>query len=125
MKRFAAVVVAVAVTVAGLWGLAELTQNRPDPIEEGSSTELVVSVRTREGAGLVRHAERLWAVCSGTARGIHQVGDIVEEGDGLFQLTLSPALGEHTRRRLVGCLEDFTLDGLKGSVKSVDYIAPA
>lgn len=125
MKRLVAAVVAIAVTVGGIWALAEVTQNRPDVIEEGSSTELVVSVRTREGAGLVRHAERLWAVCSGTARGIHLVGDMVGHGGGLFQLTLSPALGEHTRRRLVGCLEDFTLDGLKGSVRSVDYVPPA
>ena len=35
----------------------------------------------------------------------------MEVSDGRFRLVTEPALGEHSWRRLQGCLEDTTLDG--------------
>jgi hypothetical protein len=34
-------------------------------------------------------------------------------------LAVEPALGEHARRRLVGCLEDATVDLVRANVEAV------
>ncbi|HEY6698425.1 MAG TPA: hypothetical protein VIZ67_09370, partial [Acidimicrobiales bacterium] len=69
MKALAILVAAVMGTL-GVIGLAELTQNRPDPVEEGSATVLTFDVDTRDyqrGDGAA--AQALWAVCSATVGG--------------------------------------------------------
>ncbi len=121
MKALAALVVAVLGTL-GIIGLAELTQNRPDRTESGSATVVNFDVGTRDyqrGDGAA--AQALWAVCSATVAGdISGVpapaGDTV--GDG-YTVTISPAIGENGRKRLVGCLEDATIDRVMGHVRSI------
>ncbi|MFI9758524.1 hypothetical protein ACIHFB_11340 [Streptomyces sp. NPDC051963] len=55
-------------------------------------------------------AQQLWERCpDSTSVPLHHatLGDL---GDGLFAGAVRPALGEHDRMRLRGCLEDATLD---------------
>lgn len=121
MKALAALAVAVLGTL-GIIGLAELTQNRPDPTEAGSATVVNFDVDTRDyerGEGAA--AQALWAVCSATVAGdVSGVpappADTV--GDG-YAVSISPAIGENGRKRLVGCLEDATLDRVVGHVRSI------
>jgi hypothetical protein len=60
-------------------------------------------------------------VCSATVG-----GDVtgVSAGAGTtahdgYTVSISPAIGENGRKRLVGCLEDATLDRVMGHVRSI------
>ncbi|MFS8480798.1 MAG: hypothetical protein FWJ94_02725 [Acidimicrobiia bacterium] len=121
MKVLLAVVVAVG-GVLGVGELADLTQNRPDPVVEGSVTTVVFDVGTRRYRGTDDEAAAaLWAVCaasvSGTATGP------TATADGAYRVEISPAIGTNGRKRLVGCLEDGTLDRVRGHVEHVESVA--
>jgi hypothetical protein len=119
------VLLAVVVAVGGVLGvgeLADLTQNRPDPVVEGSVTTVVFDVGTRRYRGTDDEAAAaLWAVCaasvSGTATGP------TATADGAYRVEISPAIGTNGRKRLVGCLEDGTLDRVRGHVEHVESVA--
>lgn len=127
MRRTVAVVVAVAAAVAGLDLLADMTQNRPDPITPESRSEIVLDVRHRStGPAELRSAQGLWGACQATVW--QQLADpgVVSVGDGRFVLTMSPAVGEHAWRRLQGCLEDMTIDRVRAHVVSKrDVLGPS
>jgi hypothetical protein len=120
MKALVVLAVAVMGTI-GIVGLAELTQNRPDPVEAGSATVLTFDVDTRDyqrGEGAA--AQALWAVCSATVGGDVSGVPVPAKGDGDgYTVTISPAIGENGRKRLSGCLEDATLDRVMGHVQSI------
>ena len=92
----------------------------------GSHSELVVQVRSKDDRlGADQGARNLVAACAGTSG--HNVVDhrsiqLVDEGTVRF--SVEPALGTHSRRKLVGCLEDATIDRVVGDVVSVQTIAP-
>lgn len=110
------VVVAAAVLGAGVYGLAETTQNRPDPSYPGQVSELTLRVRTKEGYDRHQAAQGLWAQCRHTIRSRNLAAPIVPVAAGRFQLVVTPAIGAHATRRLVGCLEDATTPGVSGEV---------
>ncbi|HUR18404.1 MAG TPA: hypothetical protein VMZ51_05625 [Acidimicrobiales bacterium] len=105
-----------AVLGAGVFGLAEATQNRPDPGYPGQVSELTLMVRTKDGYAHELAAEGLWGQCHNTVRSRRLVGPMVPVGAGRFKLVVSPALGAHAARRLIGCLEDATTSGVSGDV---------
>ena len=43
--------------------------------------------------------------------------------DGAYRVEISPAIGTNGRKRLVGCLEDGTLDRVRGHVEHVESVA--
>lgn len=110
------VLMAAAVLGAGVYGLAEATQNRPDPFYAGQVSELTLRVRTKEGYDHHQAAQGLWAQCRHTVRSRNLAAPIVPVAAGRFQLVVSPAIGTHATRRLVGCLEDATTPGVSGDV---------
>lgn len=110
------VLMAAAVLAAGIYGLREATQNRPDPSYAGQVSELTLRVRTKENYPHRLAAEGLWAQCRHTVRSRSLAGPIVLVSAGRFQLVLKPAIGTHATRRLVGCLEDATTPGVSGDV---------
>jgi hypothetical protein len=121
VKAFA-VLTAVLLGTLGALGLAELTQNRPDPVEAGTATVVSFDVDSRDyqrGDGAA--AQALWAVCSATVGG--EVTGVSAAGAGMaddgYTVTISPAIGENGSKRLVGCLEDTTLDRVMGHVRSI------
>jgi hypothetical protein len=121
MKALAVLAVAV-MSILGVIGLANLTQNRPDPVEAGTATFVTFDVATRDyqrGDGAA--AQALWAVCSATVGGEVTGPATPAEGtvDAGYTVSISPAIGENGRKRLVGCLEDATLDRVMGHVESI------
>jgi hypothetical protein len=120
--KVAAVVLALAVVGAfGVEELRELTQNRADAVVEGTETVLEVDVATRRYHGSDTDAmNALWGVCASTVSGTASGPTAVGPGDdGPWTITISPALGDHGRKRLVGCLEDATIDRIIGDVTSI------
>ncbi len=119
MKRAVLVLVAVAAVVAGLDVLADMTQNRPDRISAGSRSDIVLDVRHRSTQPAeLRTAQGLWGACQATVWQQLTEPGVVSVGDGRFLLSMSPAVGEHAWRRLQGCLEDMTIDRVRGHVVS-------
>jgi hypothetical protein len=117
MKRALLAVIGLAALIAGIVVMAELTQNRPDAVRPGSETTLSFTVSTRDAQrGEPAAAAALWAVCAATVPGRVSVP---EAAGAAWQVTITPAIGEHGENRLVGCLEDVTLDRVVGQVLAV------
>ena len=107
-----------AALVGGVFVMADATQNRPDREVPGSVTVVELAVNTRDFA----HGDRvavtaLWSTCAMTIGG--QVSAIPEPAGAVWTATVSPAIGEHGEKRLVGCLEDAIIDRVIGDVKAV------
>lgn len=98
--------------------LADATQTRPDFEHPASRSEVIFRVGTRQHGRRPRlAAEGLWLHCQGATTGRRLIGDELEQvGDDTFRAVIQPALGTHAERRLRGCLEDVTVDRVKGRV---------
>jgi hypothetical protein len=115
-------VVAAAVAALLLWGavdaIADATQTRPEPELRGMTTDLELSVRHREAGGSVEAtADELFAACRATFQRTLS-GSVRELGGGRVLLGVTPGLGPQAQRRMEGCLEDLTFDGVLGGVVS-------
>lgn len=124
MKRL---LIVVALLVAGAGAvdvLGDLTQLRRDPIVPGSRTELVLEIDARDYTlDVDQGARNLVAACAGTSGHNTIDQDAIEVVDkGTVRLTIEPAIGRNNRRKLVGCLEDATVDRLLGHVVSIESI---
>jgi hypothetical protein len=124
--RVALVLFLLVVGAVTVEELGDLTQTRSDHVDPQSRSEIVLEVHTLRYHQPEEDAARnLWAACSGTT-GRRLVADpgFVPVGDHTVRFSVAPGLGEHARRRLVGCLQDTTIDRIKGSVESVRLINP-
>jgi hypothetical protein len=116
--KFVAALVLGVVAVIGVSSLADLTQNRPDPVVDGSSTVLTFDVGTRDYNGTdTEAAQALWAVCAATVSGATTGPTALANGH--YSVSISPAIGTNGDKRLRGCLQDGTLDRVQGHVTSV------
>jgi hypothetical protein len=117
--RGARVVAGLVVTVGlavGVDALSDATQNRPDDVESGTRSTVVFDLALRDhGRSEAAAAQTLWSVCSTTVDHATTIRGPVAQGDA-WEVVVAPALGEHSRRRLVGCLEDATIDGVLARV---------
>ena len=126
MKRALLLLVAALALALGVDGLADLTQDRPDRTQAGTRSEIVLALQSRDrGGSALLSAQGLWGACQGTVR--HRLAEpgVIEIAEGRFRLVTEPALGEHSWRRLQGCLEDTTLDKVKAHVVSKRDVGPA
>lgn len=110
----AASVVAVALTVALVAGLAQLTQTRDEGPNTNAATSVLVQVdmrgpdRTASRRALA--AQQVWERCRDSTSAPLRHAALGDLGDGLFAGVVRPALTEHDLMRLRGCLEDTTLE---------------
>ena len=113
-KRVVVSLLTVLALYIGVEALENLTKNRPDAISGGSTTmELEIYLRN-EGVGSTGlAAESLWATCSWT---VSSKLTQISASSGVATLTVEPALGKYSTRRLNGCLQDATIDGLQARV---------
>ena len=115
MKRLCLAVVLGLGLVMGLFALADATQNRPDDPTPGTRTEIAFTVDVKDfGRGEAGASAALWSVCSATVDG--EVSPVPTASDARWVVSISPALGEHGEKRLVGCLEDATIDRVSATV---------
>lgn len=124
MKRFVAVVVVGALTWVGIDLLADLTQTRPEPARRGSSTGVTFSVRTRDDRPAPVAAQTLWGACQFMVRRHVAEPGIVPLGGDRFYVELRPEIGAAARQRLHGCLEDGTIDIVRGRVIDMQSWGP-
>ncbi|MFI9148976.1 hypothetical protein [Streptomyces sp. NPDC053367] len=107
-------VLGTAVLAALIVGLADLTQTRHDSEDDSAATSVLVRIDVRDGSMTPERralaARQLWEGCrDSTSMALHRatLGDL---GEGLFAGVVRPALTEHDRLRLRGCLEDTALE---------------
>jgi hypothetical protein len=112
-------VMAVFLMVAAVDLLADATQNRPDRPQAGVTT-IVVDVQLRDaGTTVDEAAEALWVACRSTFGSQIPHAQVAGVGESRATVVLDTRIGQHARRRLVGCLEDATLDRIQASVQKV------
>ncbi|GAA5024385.1 hypothetical protein [Streptomyces siamensis] len=113
--RLLAVGVVGAVLLAALvGGLAELTQTREEHVNEQEATSVLVRVDMR-GQGMTQQrqalaAHQLWERCRDSTSAPLNRATLGSLGDGLYAGVVRPALTDHDRMRLTGCLEDTSID---------------
>jgi len=117
MKRVVLGVVVAGMAAALVIGLMQVTQNRHDTDRHDGTSTLVLSVSTKRGFDPELAAHSLWAACQTTVLS-NRLVSMAAAAEG-FTLAVEPALGEHAERRLVGCLEDATVDLVSAHVVSV------
>jgi len=117
VKRAALLAALLLVVVGTVVVMREATQNRPDVAIEGTATTIDFTVATRGyDRGDQAAATALWAVCSATVDGSIS---LPEDHHGSWRVAVEPAIGEHGENRLVGCLEDVTIDRVAGDVVAI------
>ena len=109
------VAVMIGTAAVGVEAVRRLTQSTVDAPVRTGSTELVVAVRSPDERTPVEMAVALWTVCR---ERLDQwpVATVEAVRDDEVTLRLDQALSETARRRMVGCVEDFTLERVLGTV---------
>ncbi|MCX4557139.1 hypothetical protein OHA02_13125 [Streptomyces phaeochromogenes] len=117
-RRTARVLVVSAVGAALIGalvvGLADLTQTREEDAKNSEATSLLLKVDMR-GTNMTAEREslaarQLWERCRDSTSVPLSRATLGTLGDGLFAGVVQPALTDHDRMRLRGCLEDTGLD---------------
>lgn len=107
-------VLGVAVLGALVVGLADLTQTRPQEPDESPATSVVLKVEMRGSDTSEQRrslaARQIWERCRDSTSVPLRHAAFGGLGDGTYAGVVRPALTEHDRMRLRGCLEDATLE---------------
>jgi len=107
---------AVLVTMTIL-ALRDLTQTRLEDLTRPGSSSIVIGVeqrRTEDPA--VDIVAGLWSACRSRLPGGIRVSRIIPTGPDEAMLVIDRALGRSGRLRIVGCIEDLTLDLVRADV---------
>ncbi|MEU6225853.1 hypothetical protein [Streptomyces sp. NPDC047042] len=97
-------------------GLADLTETREQKANDSAATSVLVQVDLRGSGSLVSDerrslaARQVWEQCRDSTSVPLNRATLGDLGDGVFAGVVRPALTEHDRLRLRGCLEDAALD---------------
>jgi hypothetical protein len=117
--RKALVILLVAVLAAAVVdALRDRTQNRLDEAIPGTRSVVTFDVDTYDAKQPIDQAARaLWYACNQTVANRLVALRIGDGGNGVA--TLTPSLGPHERKRLTGCLNDATIDRVRGDLIAI------
>lgn len=103
----------------GIDALADATQTRPQPERAGVRTVVELQLYGEvAGAAPERVVTALWHACAGTLRSTMPPAAVTDLGGARFRLEVPADFGEHTARKVHGCLEDAALDRVQAGVIS-------
>jgi hypothetical protein len=118
--RVMLVVVAALMAVKGIDVLGDLTQSRPDVIQKGTQSHLVVEMSTRDGQTPPLGAARaLWGACRYSTYASLSDEGIRSLSGNRVRLTVEPSLGVNAEKKLHGCIEDALLSGIQARVVGI------
>jgi hypothetical protein len=119
--RWLGLVLVLAATVGGLVALSNATKFTGSQ-EAGGSTRVEFEVETRNyHHDLEDAAASLWYACIGSVSWEDATHPAAVDDD-TFVAEVRPALGEDSRRRFRGCLEDASVDRVRGDVVGMTQI---
>lgn len=107
----AALVVAAAVGV-GL--LREEAMYDPRPGPAGTATAIELEARDRTGPAREDDLLLLWRTCTRPLTTAQRSASFTVTGPGAGRAVVRPALGSHQATRVEGCLQDLTVDRIRG-----------
>jgi hypothetical protein len=111
-------VVGASLSIVLVVGLAGVTQNRHDTDRHDGTSRILLHIETKRDFDAELAAHGLWAACQPTVLQ-NRLTELAPQPHDRMVLAVEPALGEHARRRLVGCLEDATVDLVRANVEAV------
>jgi hypothetical protein len=118
VRRVVAVAVAAVVLYGSIDAVRDATQSRPEPAVSGMTSELVLSVSHRDGGPSALATTRaLWGYCQSTLTR-QMSSSVTPLGADRTRLELTPGLGPQVHRRVLGCLEDLTVQRVRAQVVS-------
>lgn len=134
-RRSRRAVAAFAVGVVVVFGLGieatrRITQSNEAENTLPGTTTVVVDIHTKTASSAATMATTLWSVCAQQLAEAPDITGLAAAGD-IVAFQVDRALGATARRRVMGCLEDFTLDRTVAAVlelstyRLVDDDAPA
>jgi hypothetical protein len=123
VKRVAVVLVLVVLGVVVVKALGDATQTREDVRDRGKMTEIVFHLEGRNyRQSLDTAANGLFGKCTATVSGTLVDPGITAMGGGTYKFAVTPTLGHHGQERLLGCMNDLSIDRLKSNVESVEHV---
>jgi hypothetical protein len=113
-------VLTLVLSLAAVVLLRELTQTRPDEVTAAGTTSLVLDIdQRRQFRPLPTVAEDLWGSCRSRLPGDIELTAITQLDDERVRIEVDRSLGRTGRVRIVGCLQDHTIDLVRADVLSV------
>ena len=101
--------------------LRELTQTRPDEVAAAGTTAVVLDIdQRRQLRPLPTVAEDLFGSCRSRLPGDVELTAITQVDDERVMIEFDRSLGRTGRARIVGCLEDHTLDRVRADVLTIE-----
>ncbi len=114
-------VLTLALSMGAVVLLRELTQTRPDEVAAAGSTSVVLDIdQRRQLRPLPTVAEDLFGSCRSRLPGDVELTAITQVDDERVLIEFDRSLGRTGRVRIVGCLEDHTLDRVRADVLSIE-----
>lgn len=118
-------VLTLVLSLAAVVLLRELTQTRPDEVAAAGTTSVLLDIdQRRQLRPLPTVAEDLFGSCRSRLPGDVELTAITQVDDERVMIEFDRSLGRTGRVRIVGCLEDHTLDRVRADVLSITS-APA
>jgi hypothetical protein len=124
-RRLLVGVVLVAAVLAGVDAISDATQVRPETLVPGSTTEIVLEVKTRNPD--IAPAAVLPTLLEQCRSRLHRPQFRIEAvplAPNQFLVTASPALGRSSLRKMQGCFRDLVTDYALASIESVRNLPP-
>ena len=117
MRAAFGLVVVAAVTVLGVVALSDATKYQGG-LGAGGTTTIDFSVQVKHyHHDLEDAAASLWYACVGTVGWEGATAPALVPGEPrTYRATITPGLPEDSRRRFRGCLEDGTVDKVRGTL---------
>jgi hypothetical protein len=116
VRRFAAFLFVALASVGAVVALQTATKSEPDAVLPGSSSIVTFEVSTNGFPATAEPGQALWGSCQASMRS--RTVNFSAVSPTAYEVTVAPALGEHSVRHLQGCLEDARLDRLQGTMIS-------
>lgn len=121
VPRLLGLVVVLVATVVGLVALSNATKFEGEQ-EHGGTTRVEFTVETRNyHHDLEDAASSLWYACVGVVSWEDATHPVAVDA-GRYVASIRPALGEDSRRRFRGCLEDASVDRIRGDVVGMQQL---
>ena len=107
----------------GIDALADATQTRPQAERPGVGTVVELQLHGEvASAAPERVVTSLWHACAGTLNRSMPPPAVTDLGGDRFRLEVPVDFGEHTARKVHGCLEDAALDRVQAGVISFQAV---
>ena len=118
--RFPLILLGIFAVALGIGQLGDWTQTRPEAVDLDSQAQITLSVEVQGYMGPPEDAARaLWAVCQPQLGSRTRVMSPAQVSGVQLSVVVNPAPGPTSTKRLRGCLDDATIDRVRGDLEAI------